>query len=725
MTSSALPRADLEWHPACVAGTGTPFDCTITANFRTYDPVNFGDMPIIGARVDLVPTSGTTYHGQTDQFGDLYALGSQNVKIVVPNADASIDYHFEVLGPVANPSQDLTHMTYPVGSTTKYFTTPKWSTDGWQEPELHWGTFKLSVPAFPPSKFTVGCRMQVYTMRYLTARQGEGFFPENIKLNMIRTTTSNSFTNALTIDQDSKISAVFFNVKPGDKVRIEGQLDTDAIALPDNISSISGSLKVNGQLRDGAPGEYFGFDALSCVDQIQLYKLQDFSPTRLPPHVVKGLLLYDVAKLDQNVDCHYNELSTDMKFGICFNWFVEFVAARNIFIRTMNKLLTKCTKITWAGMPNLTLTIDDGYGGAATSDSQHQKFGLGDILTGRVDACAHETAHAFAYQYFIPGNPDALQYFPQTTNGHYGSSYSNEFFAFQEGFAEIITWLFLEPSRRYGQNLADWHNLFSYQSPMPGPKGVQFGCPASPTTLMLDANLEPNAGIVIEFAFSAALASLWSDIIWPAVAAPAGEFDYIQDQFSNGAAPELGLNTWLVNTDLQQKFATFIVDAIAAAARVDGRMSTRRIVDEIQQRASQNGSAIPWASIDTRFARFRVSNAFYISTVKLGTGNLKLIVRSSDTSFAYGTSDLSQFVFHRNAVSTLTLGGIRIPSTGLVAKLVSGTTEVAATVAVQSDYAATAAFTIPTTAANGVYDLKFDDGNAGIQLLPAAVKVQP
>jgi hypothetical protein len=679
MSSSAATKPNLIPHPVRTAASSIPKDAVINARFRTFDP---GDKLnpykwLAGARVNLVRSDqGPALLGVTDSLGILYDASNPSVSLIVNNVQnlpEGVVFHFEVLGPASAPSSDLTSMTYSDGPSSKSFPVPKWSTEGWQEPEKHFGHFRLSSGTTPALRsFTVGCYIDV-PLKFVRGSNLKAPFPENIELKLVTTTTVPVATTTmeLYVQPGGRLTAAVFNVNPGATVEVKGFLNARAI-IGEKITTVSSTLKVDTLNCPSVAGERFGLGKLEKISSIELYKVQaaiDYPETISGPAQRLVYKTYSV-----NLECTYQELSRPQKICVCFNWFLEFIAYRNLFVRTLNYLLAPALKINWTGLLPLTLQLDDGEGSAAASGLgqiiiAHLEF----ILKPRDDTCIHEMAHAFDNQYW--SNPSAQIYFPAITTEHSIRSYSNEIFAFQEGFAQFMASLFMNPSEAYFlQSTADWRNLFSYQTPSPGPYDVTFGNTEDAVTAQ-----EPGIGLAIEGAFSASLGNLWAYKFWSNRTTQLGnEKCWVQDPVGDGtldivsAAPP---NRWLLDADLMKKFANIIFDSIAEASQpnasglVAGMTSTRRVIDQIEKRTpNPQWPTITWQTIAPLFDRFKVVNDFYISSVTDQGAAEYLIVRSTKSAFEYAAVDrpasqTKKIVIYKAVSNTLTLRGIRFPAT--------------------------------------------------------------
>jgi len=747
MASSAA-HPELIAHPLRTAALQEKIDCTVWARFRTFDrtldPYNDPYRPLAKARVELVCSNGTLIvAGETDNDGELFASGSTTVRLVVPDVQdlAAFDFHFVVLGPKGS-SADLTAMTYKVGSAAESFPVAQWSTRGWQEPEGHWGNFKLSRPAFPLDQsdpdqraFTVGC----YICPYLTYQRSSGetgFYPENMHLALVR---NNSIVTPLAPPIDGQLCMTFFDVVPEDTVELRAYFQANAIS-GDQITPVNGKFTIWNAPTPFAPGETIGHPAINCAHQIRLFgdQLPLLPATFLPASIMTYATGTKISKIQYkaaqvNLNKRYNNLHVDEKIAVAINWFVEFIAFRNLYMRAMKVLLSKSAKITWAGLVELDLNIDDIAGGAfATNQSSTKKSitaHLEYLLKPREDTALHELSHTFVYQYL--NTLYARIYFPKFTSEHNFVSYSNEFFAFSEGFPQFLASLFMDPELAY-LLASTWPDLFKFQpppaTPTSSPVDLLFGysMTAVPTNL-----LEPGVGLVSETAFAAALTKLWIGEIWTG----SGTHTWIVDMIGNGdldTASSTAPNHWLLDSKVAERFS-LLIDAVASSPLVEGRTSTRRIIDELEK-ATTASTSWPWTAIKPSLDHFRVANEFFISSIQGPIGNACVVARSSATALAYGTyqatiaSGQDNFARLKKTGGTITLRGIRMPTgsaSGFAAKLKRGTAQIAAQVAAISEYEATAAFTgAALGAASGLYDLEVTDGSQTIKIVNA-VKVVP
>ena len=678
---SADPRPDLIDHPLRTAASMLPINCTLNINFRTYDPEARATKPLQFARVNLVPSVGAAYAGETDQYGDLHAPGSTTA-LVVPNLQnlpEGVEFHFEVVGPVFPASADLTAMSYPVGNGSQFFPIAAWSTKGWKEPEGHWGHFKLSGSTFPALSsylsFTVGCYVNV-AVRYIRSTTClPSPVPVNIQLSLVHNYTSKP---AAVLKPGGILSDVFFDIVPDDRIEVHGMFQTAAIPA-DNITPIVGGVTVANQTIGIVAGELFGFPVQQNVSSLNLYAEYAFADSTYSAMVQTPLSpRLEYTAYGTNLEAHYTHLDLNQKICLCYNWFMEFVARRNLYVRAMKYFFT-CSSKTWTGLPAMIINIDDGPGGAVT---------LGDTITAHLEyilgprdfVIPHELTHALFDHYFV--NADSNIYYPTRTTSHFLWSYSNEFFAFQEGFPQFVAGLFMDPKDVFVLNSA--LALFKYQS-LGGPWPVNFGkSPNEPQTYIATDKLEYGTGMALESAFAASLLNFWITClweIWNINTANTNAQSWVQDLTGDGtldpAAPN-SPNGWLVDVDIQNEFAVFIIDAVVAASAVDewgsiaGRISTRRVIDQIQKRLTSNVTwqGISWLSSEVVFDDFWVRNEFYVSSITKQSETEYIIVRSSAVELEYAaidcdaapnTSSRKQIVISKTSTNSLILCGIRFP----------------------------------------------------------------
>jgi hypothetical protein len=547
-------------------------------------------------------------------------------------------------------------------------------------------------------------------------------FPENIKLELVISrppSIGSTSTLGLFVKPGGRLSAAVFDIHPGDTVALNGYLAAREI-LNDRIKPVTTALSVNGQNYLSVDGAQFGLGALQNISSIELHRTQAAVP--YPPTLAQPTPRLAYAAYAVNQQGTFQNLSTEQKKCVCFNWFLEFVAYRNLYVRVLKLLLAQSANAiwsnpTWSPLQDLNLTVDDGAGGAFTSAQNTITAHLEFILKPTDDVCIHEMSHAFSLQYWSPRG-SKIYYPPPPTIDHQVNSYSNEFFAFQEGFAQFMASLFMNPSEAYFLGTgADWRNLYQYQNPTPGPDNVDFGYidGCSEATVY---PLETGIGLVLEGAFAAALGNLWTYNFWQtwknSTPLSALTQPWVQDPVGDGTL-NLTLaplpNRWLLDVSLLGKFAYFVFDSIDAAAqpapspdgKIAGMISTRRVIDQIEKRTPGSAwPAITWPSIAPLFDRFKVVNEFYVSSVTGQSGVELIIVRSSPSAYEYATVDrnlqqTSQIVIPRQVGDTFTLRGVRFPtnfSCSIVAAAGSGPgLPVVSTATAVSQYQATVQFT--------------------------------
>jgi hypothetical protein len=668
---NAVTRTDLVDHPLRLEAAKVVMNCTIKANFKTFDPVAYTRKPLANARINLVCSDSAiaALAGETDASGDLYSAGTLGTRLVVPNVQAlapDAEFHFEA---------DLTAMSYPVGSQFIPFPIATWSTKGWREPTGQMGHFKLAGNAFPalPERqfFTVGCYLDVM-LQYVRGTLEMAPYPQNIQVKLARTAGVNSpVETPFVISPGGRASTVVFQIAPGNKIEVYGYVSAKAIAT-DRISPVSGTMKVNNKPYLNVPGERFGFVRIPKVSDIKLYDKQDFTLNSLPIQVVEvpvPRLHYDA--YDSMAD-NYGSIPADDKLAVCFNWFIEFVAYRNLYIRTMNLLLKFSAHVHWAApspipLP-LTLHIDDSMGmGRANTLAQVITAYLELILRPTDDVCTHELTHALANQYFA--NESSSVYYPAKGQEHELFSYSNELFAFQEGFAQFIASLFIDPNQAYFTDTStwDWRHFFVFQ--FEGMKaGKYFPVFGATSTRVLP--LEASAGMALEAAFAGALLQFWVEVIWKNrwPQAPNDQSEsWVQNLTGDGRLDTTATqNAWLLDSGLQKKFANYIIDPIVDAGRVTGKISTRRVVDRIEKittPVSAQWADISWSVLSRLFESFSVINEPFVSAIVDAAGVENIIVRSSSSAFEYSPPLNKHISFKKSATNVLTVRGIRLPAT--------------------------------------------------------------
>lgn len=746
--SSSPARSELVPHPVRMAALSQQIDCTVWARFRTvdekFDPA-FDDpyRSLAGARVNLVCSNGAVIAGETDTDGELYVPGAHGTRLVVPNVQAlaAEDFHFEIVGPAVSAAADLTAMQYESRGTLHNFPIAQWSTRGWQEPEGQWGHFKLANTTFPAGasssadptdlgkrSFTIGCHMFAH-LKFVRNDLTEGYYPSNLKLVLVQ---NSSVVKPVEIRKSDLMHMVFFDICPQDTVEFRAYFEASAISQ-EQISKITGNFRIHGGAVQFVPGETFGLPAINCVGKIRLYDQQLPWSTVLPPFLT-GVTKLQYASYLINMECRYDELHIDEKISVVFNWFLEFISFRNIFIRAMTYLLNCTTKITWVGLFELELNIDDDMGVPYATNYLPTKKrihgSLEYILLPRKDIVIHELGHTFVYQYISQENYKV--YFPAVTNSHSFRTYSNEFFAFSEGFPQFFTSLFMEVNRAYPLGMA-WPNFFKFQAPpnSSAPAGCDVILGDSNSMVVAPAQLEPGAGLALETAFAASLTSVWLDSIWSG----SGTNGWIEDVLGDGElyTDPSSPNAWLNDPALQARFSK-LIDVIKVSLTVEDRRSTRQIIDELE-RATSSDPAWPWSTIAPLLAHFRVVNEPFVSTIQGTTGNACVIARSDPAPSKYGTrraKEISTQIDHallKQGGDSLTLRGIRLPPglfpIGLAVNLARGSTLISAQTARLSEFEAKATFTASDLAgATGMHDLVVS-GASLQQTIVDAVEVVP
>lgn len=722
MPLDPVKRPDLVDHPLRVAAANVVMNCTIKATFRTYDPRIHDFRRLADARVNLVCSDPNVapLAGVTDANGDLFDLAAPASRLVVANVQnlaPAAEFHFEVVGPKIAPNANLTAMQYQIDTQFIAFPIASWSTNGWQEPEGQWGNFKLAGPVFPalPERrfFTVGYHLDV-ALQYIRSNMQMGAYSHNVTLTLARTLLNGVAVYSetrLAIGPGGTTDFVGFEFSPGDKIEVYGYVSADLVPGGDNISGIAGTMTVSGQSKLYTPGELFGFAPIPNLTTIRLYKKQDFTANSLPAHSVdKTHPRVHYTAIDHS-SAPYAGLSVTEKQAICFNWFVELVASRNLYIRTMNCLLQHSAHIVWNGMPNLNLTIDDTASGAYTTGTQNMLASLDFILAPTDNVCAHELTHAVWNLYCASQDPE-IYYPPPPGVDHYGFSFSNEFFSVSEGFSQFVAALFMEPRDAFYLNAGqDWRMLFKYQG-AGGIRDVVFGY--APAT-MTAANVGLSGGLSIENAFAAALIRFWVEIIWAnRTIQPAGEKTWMQNLTGDGAFDPAvnSANSWLADPDLQKKFANYIFDPIFSSDKVKGMYSARRGIDKIEK-STTPGSAWPditWAALRPLFDSFRVTNRFFISSIVDNGGTECVIVRASGAAFENRMPPGEVLIIDKLGANTLTARGVRIPAT-VGCKIVQGAAApIDGVVQFNSEYEIEVSFTGASLAPlqTGTCDLRFE-----------------
>lgn len=738
MTSSDPIRPELVPHPLRVRAQNLPTDCEITASFRTFDPVDRVFAPLADVRVDLVRSSdGFRFHGATDGNGDLY-FTTPGTKLTVPDVHLlgeDVDFHFEINGPAAPApaSADLTYLCYPMGVLQpESFPISAWVTRGWREPEGQWGHFRLAsnrFPALPERRFfTVGCYMHAQ-LKFLRGTDCIAPYPENAVLSVV----GNGPDARVHIAPGGDAGAIFFPLVPGKPIGIQATLSATSI-LGDKISEVTGNLKIGtDSIVTKIAGEKFAIPGILAANSIELYNEHNFTINALPP--ISPILPDETLQYQayfQKKDS-YAVLSSEEKCAVVYNWFLEFVACRNLFSRTMNYLLACIPSPTWSGLQPHTLIMSDAEEGLASAfgSSTINAF-LQYILNPLEGTCFHEMTHNLANSYF--NNVNMHLHFPLDTNKHYTNSYSNEMFAFAEGFADFIATLFVDPRKVYSKFAlrlrCAWRHCLIYQAGSPlDAYPVVLGFSDEPII-----ELEPSGGLALELAFSVGMATLWTDHIWPTRSPALGtDLPWVVDRWGDGTLGTdiaASANHWLLDSSIQNGFSDLFA-LIRQSPKVLSRISTRRILDLLEARYTGNAMLLgSWADL-------KIINKFYVTWIQVDNGSGHMLARSNATSppefRTIGSSPQpgtpTVFVdswaeFTRGSTTTVTIRGIRFPPdfTGEVRQ--TGTAPLIATIdftALGGEYEATGTFNSTGLSTAVAYDVKLITGTA-TQLLVNVIK---
>jgi hypothetical protein len=752
MTSSAARQAVMIPHPARQAARPASFNLTLNAKFRVFDPDD-EDMPasterfrpLEGVTVEVFVDDDLVLTAETGTGGYLQRPGiSPSIPPVIQNADAYFDrtLHFRVLNPA-------------------------WSTRDWKEPEGHLGSFRIGSDGTTSlglvrRPFTVGC----FIIAKLQFKRSDGKiapFPDNIELYSFADDQLGS-ASRMTLREDGELRGNIFNAVAGRPIEVKAKLcassvpqdHTDTATPIPVINPVTGDAAIMGDpLIEYVPGARFGLDRIAVASTIELYK--DVVGSSVLPGAVEGDgTRLNYSEYPSQAALTYFNLSAAQKEAIFLNWFVEFVAFRTLFVRTMSYLLKRSSKMTWAGLDSLTLHMIDGPGGAFT-EGQVITVYLGEILKVRDHVFSHELTHAFFNQY-IPGRLPTKNYYPAPeTTDHVFGSYSNEFFAFSEGIAEFMGTLFVNTDRAYDLperppenpyqvgEIEDWEKLINSETNLEtsfeassleiriGFEGVDIDLP----------NREAWIGLVVEGAFAIVLTKLWN-YIWDSRSDKhIGQTRWVQPKKGDGTLSfgSNDPNSWLKEELVQKAFAFFIIDPIFEAfepidgGRVGQRISTRRVVDRIEKRAgwpvgwpNRPLADATWAVIAPFFANRRAINGFYISTIEtLGGPECPVVRREADhVDYRLPEGDAFPFALAIGVPNTILLRGIRIPAALSVKLLSAGVVLSQAAVVVSTEYEASATFADLGTTLHGVYDLLFEclPVPPGMTLLLKDIKVE-
>ena len=759
MASETLVRTELVAHPLRAQALAAPHDFVVNASFRTfnpgYDPQNklYTMFPwLAGARVAVVirdPKPGgaadVVILCETDSLGELRVPGTTDYPII-QNAAQYKDrrIHFEVQGPKGSAA-DMHSLKYSAEGTDHYFPIATWSTEGWLEPgpPPYPGSFPVPVGAKDLGKsrhFTVGGFVDL-TLKFKRGNGQLGTYPENAQLKIV---IGSGPTVDVALRRGGILRANIFEAKAGNPVEIRGYFHAEEITT-ERITEITGQVSVTPKIgpKQNLPfikGELFGLSKIASAGEIQLFKVQGPIPfpdtmTDQPPRLVYKAYA-------DNKEGTYQNLTTDQKSCVYYNWFLEFVGYRNLFVRAMSRLTSK-SSINWLGVDPLTLVVDDGAGGASAlgqTITAHLEF----VLKPRDDVCIHEMAHAFASQYLL--NNSSQIYFPWLTSSHRMASYSNEFFAFQEGFAQFFASMFMDPVDAY--LLAPkgvWPKLFQFTSSAPGYYyRIELGF--DDTQLIPFLTMENGIGLVVEGCFSAALTNIWR-YLWSkrSTIHPTIERPWVQnldgggqlDGLSSGINP----NGWLSDVDFQERLAEIVLNpimdasAVAADSKIENRVSSRRVIDRIERRAlAAPWPVIGWAPIKPLIEEFRCINEFFISTITPAGGSPTDVARwrANAREYHFPTSAGSPVVLSTGAETVLQLKGIRIPN-GFGAKLRLASSDIAIGLGSRaSEYEASVKFaaidlsgvTVPDGLGPAPFDLLFEsNGSPNESLLFKGVQV--
>ena len=737
MTSSARV-ALLFPHPLPTAERPTEFDLKLNAVFRVFDPDSAGSDRfgrLQNATVKVFADNDLIFTGVTGTVGNLMVPNvSPAIPPVIHNAHllSTKEIHFEVLGP---GSGSLAGLQYNDGGD-RHFPIAKWSTKGWQEPEGHLGTILIDgTTALAPDgqylAFTVGCFVDA-TLKFRRSDGRTAPYPANIELYHL-VDAQPPPGSPMTLRPGGRLRAHVFEAVWDKSIEIKAKYSASEIPADHTvplatipiITTVTGKATIDGAESTDVPGERIGFGTLSNARSIELYPREMVALTNVPG-VIQGSTTPNYSDYQNNLQGTYQSLCPDQKEAIFFNWFVELVAYRNLFIRVLTYLLYCSDKVSWTGAVAVTLNMDDGPGPVSATGTSVITAHLGTILEVRDDVYAHELTHAFFNQY-ITGRADTSIYYPgPPTKSHYSQSYSNEFFAFFEGIADFMGALFVNtdrmfllPARDYQPNeTEDWEKLIDFDSaPIPGKPQIRLGY----TGLDIEYDKREDwIGLAVEGAFSTAMVKLW-DYIWNEAGSNRHDFQrrWVQS-FKGDGTLEFGENDeniWLTDPQVQRAFGYFIIDPIFEAyepivgGRLAQRISTRRVVDRIEKRAGapdRPWADANWSDISQFFTQRWAINRFYISTVQTSTSPECLVVRAEADNIVYRLPEGSTFALINGVTNTITLRGIRIPNTLTVKLVRAGALQAQATVVVATEYDATATFNNLGAGPPGLYDLLFE-----------------
>lgn len=784
MSSSSVAQPRLVPHPLRqLAAAAAPTKLLVNAMFRTFDPGYDPNQPstkfapLAGARVDMV-ISGTAVpiHCYTDAQGGLVDPGSAHpnkIPLITIADHLGETIHFEILGPkplptdpVGGPLKDLTAMKYPVGTKQEYFPIPKWSTANWIEPTVYLppkgtpftysGSIKIvaGVGQLGAGRdFTVGCYIDA-ELSYMRGDGNKGAWPENIALIYYADSDQNAAAE-LSLRPHGQLRATIFNIQFGKAFEIDGLLTAKAI-IKDKITPVAATVTLtpasNSQtvIIETIPGDYFGLPMIGSASRIELHRKQ--TTISYPTLINIGetcRLQYDAYKT--NLEGSFQNLTMIEKQTLIFNWFLEYVAYRNLASRTYNVLFAQAFP-NWDGMLPLNLAVDDGPGEAATGTTgitQTTIAHFGYLLQPRDDICIHEMGHALLDDPRYIANAGSETYFPCDGTSHSLAMYSHEFFAFQEGFPQFLASLFMDPERAYFFSAPiQWPCLFNLPlNPNGNAHNLLFGF-NQPFQVPMPLNmLEESAGMVIEGCYAAALTSVWRHI-WDTRSNKQGTVPkpqpWVQDIHGDGTL-EISTsagnpNYWLALPDVVQRFTNLIAAPLAAASspvapngKLADRVSTRRFIDHLEANTKLPSAwAIDsWSNMRSLLSPFLVINEFYISTVILPGGASVDIARWYEYVFQYhfpvGADPL---VLSTIANTVFAVNGIRIPPSFKVSLRQGNFTIATAVVNRPDEYSASIDFapidlTLVPPGTTGTFDLLLESGTpSNKQMLLKEVSVK-
>lgn len=711
-------------HPIVTAAANVPQDCTITVYFRTFNPGDGTFPPLANAPVTLVCSDpAKSVAGKTDATGKLCGTGPPGTAFVVPHIEslAAETFHFEV---------DLNGLSYADGPGSTPFPVAKWQTKGWQEPEGHWGQFSLTGPLFPvdPNQscwFTIGCYVNV-PLIFMNDERVLAPYPANIELRLGPETSPSALLN---IRPGGVLSDAIFTVPAGGTVGLLGYFKASAIPV-DKIRRVIGGMVLGTDDYKCVPGEMFGLSKIPKAHTVCLYSTNSFSTSLLPalvPTSVNKNVQY-VAHVAYKAN-DYQAMPVNEILAVAFNWFIGFVADRNLFHRAIKIMLADAAQFLWSDLPNLTLRMERGSGGIYATSGQIIYCQLDFMLKPRRGSVFHESGHNLIEKYFP--NVSTKIYFPNITTDHDMGTYSHEFFAFKEGFPEFIASMFVSAQVRFEvERNSSWKELFDFQfagstTSYKDYYRIKFGYYGG---LLTGVNLEPSAGMAIEGAFCAALRVLWEEHIL-SQHTPAVVDSWIKDPNGDGTL-DLTVNAWLLDTNVNKMLARLIFDAVKEAANdaILGSISSRRVMDRIEKLISANTSwtGIAVSDLASRFVEFRVISGFHVSSISNASiaSSERLVSRSKSNSLEYRTADSTAVPLSSGTGGTLKLKGVRFPtqSLGMTVELVGGGTSSAVTITAASELDADANFSGGGSIAQGDYDLLVSAGGSQ-QLIAGAVQV--